>query len=213
MVNGLIIIGQLTWHEHLNKLAARGIPMAVWGACLPDALYSVVGGDNEQGGYLATRHLIERGSKHIAFFGDITHPEAGMRHQGYLRAMHEAGIQEDPRLQQSFLFGDTRIRASIDQWLNRALKFDAIFAASDVTAISILGALKERQVGVPEHVKIVGYDNIALAEHIHPSLSSISQPTVAAGRALVSLLLDAVAGKPKRTIVLPAALMARESSQ
>lgn len=212
-VNGLIVIGQLTWHDHLNKLAVRDIPMAVWGACLPDALYPMVGGDNEQGGYLATRHLIQQGSKRIAYFGDIAHPEAGARHRGYLRALHEAGLQEDPRLLQSFLFGDTRIRAIIDQWLNLDLAFDAIFAASDVTALSILGALKERNINVPGRVKVVGYDDIALAEHIHPSLSSIRQPTVAAGKALVSLLLEAIAGQPKRTIVLPAQLVERESSQ
>jgi DNA-binding LacI/PurR family transcriptional regulator len=212
-VNGLIVIGQLTWHDHLNKLAARGIPMAVWGACLPDALYPMVGGDNEQGGYLATRHLIDKGGRNIAYFGDVTHPEAGARYQGYLRALHEAGLQEDIRLQQSFLFGDTRIRASIDEWLNRALDFDAIFATSDVTAISIIGALKERGINVPGQVKVVGYDDIALAEHLHPSLSSIRQPTLDAGKALVQLLLEAIAGLPKRTVVLPATLVARESSQ
>lgn len=212
-VNGLIVIGQLTWHDHLNKLAARGIPMAVWGACLPDALYPMVGGDNEQGGYLATRHLIAQGCKSIAYFGDLSHPEAGARHQGYLRALHEAGLQEDPRLQQSFLFGDTRIRASIDRWLDRAQSFDAVFAASDVTAISIIGALKERGIDVPGQVKVVGYDDIALAAHLHPSLSSVRQPTVDAGKALVSLLLGAIAGQPKRTVVLPAQLVVRESTQ
>lgn len=212
-VNGLIVIGQLTWHDHLNKLAVRGIPMAVWGACLPDALYPMVGGDNEQGGYLATRHLIQHGSRRIAYFGDISHPEAGARHQGYLRALHEAGLQEDPRLRQSFLFGDTRIRASIDEWLNRDLSFDAVFAASDVTAISILGALKERGIDVPGQVKVVGYDDIALAEHVHPSLSSVRQPTVEAGQSLVQLLMASIAGQPKRTIVLPAQLVERESSQ
>jgi len=97
-VSGLIVIGQLTWHDHLNTLAARGIPMAVWGACLPDALYPMVGGDNEQGGYLATQHLTEQGCQNIAYFGDITHPEAGARYQGYLRALREAGLKEDPRL-------------------------------------------------------------------------------------------------------------------
>jgi DNA-binding LacI/PurR family transcriptional regulator len=212
-VCGLIVIGQLTWHDHLNQLSARGIPMAVWGASLPGTLYPVVGGDNEQGGYLATHHLIEQGCTRIAFFGDTDHPEAGARFQGYLRAMREAGIEQDPRLLQSFLFGDTRIRDSIDQWLNRSLTFDAIFAASDVTAISIMGALKERGIGVPQEVKVVGYDDIALSEHVHPSLSSISQPSVAAGKALVTMLLDAVAARPKRTVTLPAQLIVRESSQ
>jgi DNA-binding LacI/PurR family transcriptional regulator len=212
-VNGLMVIGQLTWHDHLNRLAARGIPMAVWGAGLPDALYPVVGGDNDQGGYLATHHLISQGCRRIAYFGDTTHPEAGARHLGYLRALHEAGLKEDPLLQQAFLFGDTRIRDTINGWLDLDLPFDAVFAASDVTAISVMGALKEREIDVPRQVKVVGYDDIALAEHVHPSLSSIRQPAAEAGKALVSLLLDAISAQPRRTVVLPAQLIVRESSQ
>jgi len=212
-VSGLIVIGQLTWHERLNQLAAMGVPMAVWGACLPDALYPVVGGDNQQGGYLATRHLIERGCRHIAFFGDTTHPEAGLRHVGYEMALREAGLSPDERLLQSFLFGDTRIREVINGWLNQQLHFDAIFASSDVCAISIMSALKERGIAVPEQVRVVGYDDIALAAHVHPALSSVRQPTELAGRALVELLFEAIQGRSRRTMMLPAQLTARESSR
>ena len=104
-VGGLIVIGQLTLHDYLNELTRNGFPMVVWGAPLPDAVYPVVGGDNAMGGYLATRHLIEQGCRRIAFFGDISHPEAGQRYQGYARALQEANIPQDPRLLQSFLFG------------------------------------------------------------------------------------------------------------
>jgi DNA-binding LacI/PurR family transcriptional regulator len=211
-VAGLIIIGQLTWHEHLNALAREGLPIAVWGACLPDAVYPVVGGDNAAGGYLATRHLIEQGCRRIAYFGDTSHPEAGMRYQGYLRAMQEAGITPDPRLVQPFLFGYVRIRETIDQWLDQQLTFDAIFATSDVTAISILGALTERGIAVPSQVKLVGYDDIAIAAHLHPSITSIRQPADQAGRALVDLLFDVLQGKGRRTVMLPATLIARDSS-
>lgn len=211
-VGGLIVIGQLTLHDYLNKLTRDGFPMVVWGANLPDALYPVVGGDNAMGGYLATRHLIEQGCRRIAFFGDTTHPEAGQRYQGYARALAEAGIPMDPRLLQSFLFGDSRIREVIDGWLNQATAFDAIFASSDVTAISLMGSLNERGIQVPRDVKLVGYDDIALAEHVHPTLSTIRQPTGQAGRALVDLLFEALAGEPRRAIVLPAELIRRESS-
>lgn len=211
-VGGLIVIGQLTLHDYLNELTRNGFPMVVWGAPLPDALYPVVGGDNAMGGYLATRHLIEQGCRRIAFFGDITHPEAGQRYQGYTRALQEAGIAMDPRLLQSFLFGDSRIREVIDGWLNQATPFDAIFASSDVTAISLMGSLNERGISVPADVKLVGYDDIALAEHVHPTLTTIRQPTGEAGRALVDLLFEALAGQPRRSIVLPAELIRRESS-
>lgn len=211
-VGGLIVIGQLTLHDYLNELTREGFPMVVWGAPLPDAVYPVVGGDNAMGGYLATRHLIEQGSRRIAFFGDHTHPEAGLRFQGYRRALHEAGLEPDPRLLQPFLFGDARIRAVIDQWLDLHLGFDAIFAASDVTAISLMGALTERGIQVPQQVRLAGYDDIALAEHVHPPLTTIRQPTGEAGRALVDLLFEALAGQPKRNIVLPAELIVREST-
>ena len=211
-VGGLIVIGQLTLHDYLNELTRNGFPMVVWGAPLPDALYPVVGGDNAMGGYLATRHLIEKGCRRIAFFGDITHPEAGQRYLGYTRALDEAGIAMDPRLLQSFLFGDSRIREVIDGWLNQATPFDAIFASSDVTAISLMGSLNERGITVPADVKLVGYDDIALAEHVHPTLTTIRQPTGQAGRALVDLLFEALAGQPRRSIVLPASLIVRESS-
>ncbi|MGM9428467.1 LacI family DNA-binding transcriptional regulator [Hydrogenophaga sp. MI9] len=212
-VAGLIVIGQLTWHEHLNQLARQGLPMAVWGACLPDAVYPVVGGDNAQGGYLATRHLIDQGCRRIAFFGDTTHPEAGLRFAGYARALAEAGLPLDPKLQQSFLFGDTRIREVIDGWLDQNLAFDAIFASSDVTAISIMGALKERGIAVPERVRLAGYDDIALAAHVHPTLSTIRQPTEQAGRALVELLFESIQGQPRRAVLLPAELIERDSSR
>jgi len=212
-VAGLVVIGQLTWHERLNQLAKMDVPMAVWGANLPDAIYPTVGSDNLQGGYLATRHLIQRGCRHIAFFGDVNHPEAGLRYQGYVQALKEAGLTPDPRLHQSFLFSESRIRAVIDQWLDQQLEFDAIFASSDVCAVSLLGALSERGISVPSQVKLVGYDDIALAEHIHPSLSSVRQPYALAGRALVDLLFEAIAGQPRRNVVLPTELMERESSR
>lgn len=211
-VGGLIVVGQLTLHEHLNELARQGFPMVVWGANLPDALYPVVGGDNAMGGFLATQHLIKHGCRRIAFFGDISHPEAGLRYQGYTRALQEAGIEQDPRLLQSFLFGDSRVRGVINHWLDQALSFDAIFASSDVTAISLMGTLTERGIAVPSKVRLVGYDDISLAQNVHPTLSTIRQPTHEAGRALVDLLFDAIAGQPRRSVVLPAALIVRESS-
>jgi DNA-binding LacI/PurR family transcriptional regulator len=211
-VAGLIVIGQFTWHEHLNALARRGIPMAVWGACLPDAFYPVVGGDNASGGYLATRHLLQQGCRRIAFFGDTSHPEAGLRYQGYVRALREAGIEPDPRLLQTFLFGDARLPQVIDGWLDQQLEIDAIFASADIAAISLMGALKERGLDVPGRVRVAGYDDITLAAYLHPSLTTVRQPTEVAGRALVELLFEAIAGRPRRTVMLPAELIVRDST-
>ena len=211
-VSGLVVIGQLTWHEHLNRLHREGVKLAVWGAPLPDAEYPVVGGDNEQGGYLATQHLLSRGCKKIAFLGDITHPEAGLRHAGYLRAHREAGVLPDARLRQSVLFGEPRLLQVVQDWLSQELAFDAVFVTSDVAAIAMISALNARGIDVPRDVKVVGYDDIEMAGHVFPSLTSIRQPAQLAGQSLVTLLNEAQRGQTSRTVVLPTQLIERESS-
>lgn len=212
-VSGLVVIGQLTWHEHLNRLQHSGLKFSVWGAVLPDAAYPVVGGDNEQGGYLAASHLLARGCKKIAFFGDINHPEAGLRFAGYLRAHREAGVTPDERLRQSVLFGEPRLLHVVQEWLSQDLAFDGVFATSDVAAITLISALNARGIDVPRDVKVVGYDDIDMAGHVFPSLTSIRQPTKLAGHALVSLLNEAQAGMPKRSVILPTELIERESTR
>lgn len=211
-VAGLVVIGQFTWHMQLNRLAMAGVHMAVWGANLPDAVYPLVGGDNEHGGYLAASHLLSRGCRRIAFFGDVTHPEIGLRHAGYVRAHREAGLMPDERLRVSVLFGESRLRAVVDGWLDQGLGFDGVFATSDVAAIVVIGALRSRGLEVPRDVKVVGYDDIDMAGHVHPSLSTVHQPTGLAGQTLVTLLNESVQGLPRRSVVLPATLIERESS-
>lgn len=212
-VSGLVVIGQFTWHAHLNRLAMGGIPLAVWGANLPDAAYPLVGGDNEQGGYLAATHLLERGCKHIAFFGDIRHPETGLRYAGYVRAHREAGLVPDDRLRASVLFGESTLRGVVDGWLDRGLKFDGVFSNSDVAAIGLISALKSRGLDVPNEVKVVGYDDIEMSSHFHPTLTSVRQPTQLAGQSLVNLLQESQQGLARRCVVLPTVLIERESTR
>lgn len=212
-VAGLVVIGQLTWHEHLNRLFHAGLAFSVWGAALPDAAYPVVGGDNEQGGYLAAAHLLSRGCRKIAFLGDIEHPEAGLRYAGYLRAHREAGVTPDARLRQSVLFGEPMLLNVVQEWLAQDLAFDGVFATSDVAAITLISALNARGIDVPRDVKVVGYDDIDMAGHVFPSLTSIRQPTKLAGKALVTLLNEAQAGMARRSVILPTELIERDSTR
>jgi DNA-binding LacI/PurR family transcriptional regulator len=211
-VAGLIVVGQLGWHHYLNELARRQVPIVVWGAAMPDAEYRQVGTDNLKGGYMATKHLIDVGCSRIAFVGDVNYPEGRMRYDGYKRALIDAGLVVDPVLFHPFLFGEASTRAAVEQWMSTGHDFDGVFAASDVAAINVLSALNGRGKRVPNDVKLVGYDDIPMASYLHPSLTTVRQSTEEAAKNLVKLLNEALAGRPRRSVMLETKLVVREST-
>lgn len=211
-VAGLIVMGQWSCHEQLNAMARRGVPMAVWGAAVPGTLYPVVGSDNEQGGYLATRHLVEQGCQRIAYLGDLEHPEAALRHKGYLRALAEAGREVRDQWQRPIVFSSPDLQGIVADWVQSGPVPDGVFASSDLAAMGVVRALAAHGLSVPGDVKLVGFDDISLAEHFHPSLTTVHQSMAAAGPALVQMLADQLQGLHRGPLILPAELIVRESS-
>ncbi|MCK5576393.1 MAG: substrate-binding domain-containing protein, partial [Sphingomonadales bacterium] len=93
----------------------------------------------------------------------------------------------------------------------KGVKFDAIFAASDIIAIGASRALMREGIRVPEDVAIVGYDNIQFARYNSPPLTTISQDMAKAGRLMVSKLLNATNTRHIPSERLPTDLIVRES--
>lgn len=212
-VGGLLVIGQANYHHQLKDMEASGIPMVVWGAVLPDGNYSVVGGDNLQGGYLATRHLLETGSRHIAFLGDIAYPEVKLRHDGYRKALKEFGLKPEKKLFSTYLYSPKEVDKVVADWVASGEVFDAVFATSDVAAANVMAALGARNIKVPRQVRVMGYDDVPLSAYLHPTLTTIRQPINLAAIAMVELLKEKMAGDPSRAVVLPAELVERKSTR
>jgi DNA-binding LacI/PurR family transcriptional regulator len=210
--NGIILIGQWRHHDQLNALAQRQVPFVVWGAKMKDQLYATVGSDNKLGGRLATEHLIAQGHKHIAFLGDPLLAEVAARFEGYGEALEAAKIRFDEALTVGAPFTEDGGRLAVAQLLKSKVKFDAIFACSDLLAINAINALRSEGIHVPHDVSVVGYDDIELARYFHPPITTIRQPLDLAGIALVDLLLARLAGQPSAS-VLPTDLVVRESSR
>jgi DNA-binding LacI/PurR family transcriptional regulator len=211
--SGLILIGQLSIHDQLNALADRGLPFVVWGGISSDERYCVVGGDNLTGGYLATRHLIENGCQQIAYIGDVTFKEGKLRHDGYLRALEEYGIPVTSDICKPLLLRESELRPAINNWLDSGVRFDGLVATSDVSAMHLISALAARGLSVPGDVKVVGYDDVPMASHMVPSLSSIRQPTDLAAKAMVKNLICLLNQQKPESVMLPADLVIRQSSQ
>lgn len=211
-VIGIVLIGQWRHHDQLNQLAARHVPIVVWGAQLPQQLYCTVGSDNVAGGALAGAHLLAQGRTRIAFFGDINLPEIGHRYAGLCQALEEAGIAADPRLLIPASFVPDGGRLAVEQLLARGVAFDAVFAGSDLMAMTAINTFRQLGLDVPRRVAVLGYDDIPLSSYFHPPLTTVQQPIQEAGRALVASLLELTEGRAAPSLQLPTHLIVRHST-
>lgn len=210
---GVILIGQWRHHDQLNQLAARRLPIVVWGTQIPQQLYCTVGGDNVAGGAMATRHLLELGYRRIVFIGDPQLPEVTYRYRGYLEALSAFGMQADAQLLVAVPFDASAARAGISRLCEQGVDFDAVFACSDVMASAATQVLHQFGRPVPDRVAVVGYDDIEWASHCNPPLTTVRQPIVAAGVALVDALLQTIEGVAVAPQVLPVELVVRASTR
>ncbi len=209
---GLIIIGQWGHHDQLNDMAARRVPVVVWGAQMPQQLYCSVGGDNHAGGLLATRHLLALGRKRVVFLGDARLPEVQLRLAGYRQALHEAGMAFDAALELPVPFEVMAARQAMDQLYAAGTGFDAVMACSDLLALQAVQAVRATGRHVPDDVAVVGYDDMAVATWSDPPLSSVHQPVWLAGAEMVSALQNLLGGQRAEPRTLPVHLVLRASA-
>ncbi|MGB5689497.1 MAG: substrate-binding domain-containing protein [Woeseiaceae bacterium] len=210
--DGTIFIGQGEQHDELNALAGGNTRMVVWGYPVEDKHYVVVGGDNSGGGYKATRHLLETGRRKIAFFGNTNNPENAARHEGYIRALAEFGINPDPKLKIDIPFEMNRARDVITDLLESRVELDSVLCISDVIALATLSTLQELGFLVPKDIAVVGYDDISLAAYSSPPLTTVRQNIRHAGRILVESVLGLIKGEDVPDAMLASDLVIRKST-
>jgi DNA-binding LacI/PurR family transcriptional regulator len=209
---GLIIIGQWRHHDQLNAMAARQVPLVVWGCQMPQQLYCSVGGDNVAGGLQATQHLLRQGRKRIVFLGDAQFPEVHLRWVGYQQALHEAGLEADPKLELPVPFEIVAARAAVDRLCASDVPFDGIVACSDLLALQGAQAVRASGRQVPQDVAVTGYDDMPVATWSDPPLTTVHQPVDLAGRELVDALFALMRGERATPRMLPVHLVVRASA-
>ncbi|MBM4431963.1 MAG: LacI family transcriptional regulator [Chloroflexi bacterium] len=215
-VDGIIFIAAGSSQEHLESIAAQGIPVVVADREVPQTLADVVLVNHEQGGYDATRYLLSLGHRRVACIaGPARLTPSSQRVQGYRRALAEAGIAIDEELvvscTESYVGGEIAMA--------HLLRLDrpptAVFTYNDVTAIGALRAARNVGVDVPGDLSIVGFDDIALASATVPALTTVAQPIADLATIATELLIERIrnvaAGRPGRRVVLDTKLVVRES--
>ncbi|WP_368565902.1 LacI family DNA-binding transcriptional regulator [Pseudoxanthomonas sp. UTMC 1351] len=215
--DGIILLGYgdyLQAQSRLEQLVQQGTHFVRWGAVLPGQPGISVGCDNFQGGQDITAHLVQQGRRDVAFLGDASnhYPEFFERYRGYAQALQAAGATAQPSLQVDAVTTEQSGYEAALELLRRKVRFDAIFAASDLIAIGAMKALHERGLRVPEDIAVAGFDDIPMASFVNPSLSTVQQDTKLAGVMLVESLLKLINDEPVESQTIPVKLALRRSS-
>lgn len=211
--DGVILIGQGSHHDTIDRIAEHFKAISVWGAKISENQnYPVVGSDNALGGRRATEHLISRQRQRIVFLGYKSLPEVLQRYQGYCDALEVAGIAVESELVIEGCYGEADGYSAMCHLIDSGIAFDGVFAVSDVLAMSAILALKENGLQVPGQVSVVGYDDISLAAYYNPPLTTVHQNLSLGGKVLVDNLLEALAGHAPEFVSLNPGVIVRGSS-
>lgn len=214
-VDGVLLVslhGNDLLPQHLEQ---HGVPTVLNGRPMSaDSALYYVDADNVDGARHATSALVERGRKRIATITGPMDMCAGQdRLAGYRAALRSAGRRYSTRLVAHGDFSVSGGARAMAELLDRAPDLDAVFAASDLTALGALHVLAERGVEVPGAVAVVGFDDVRDAELSRPPLTTIRQPIERLGRTMARVLLARLAGEPAdRGTVLPIELVERASA-
>jgi LacI family transcriptional regulator len=211
-IDGLIVSGPLADDVELRRANDDGFPIVLQGH-MPALSAPSVDVDNVAGARAAVSHLIERGHRSIAIITNapLTYTAAEERLAGYRLALAEAGIEFDPQLVAEGAFMAQSGVEAMSMLLERC-SFTAVFVASDVVALGAMGAVRAAGLRIPTDISMVGFDDIPLASHFDPPLTTVSIPAYDLGKTAGNLLLAQIRGEPvpQRTL-LDTELKVRES--
>ncbi len=212
-VDGFILMTATRKQNHVKALIELGAPFIIWGVPQPKQKYCSVTGENFNGGKLATEHLIGLGRQKIGFIGGPSY-ELEVQHRlgGYQAALQEAAIKADSTLIEYGDFSDTSGAEAMKRLLKTVPDIDAIFVNSDLMAIAAMDAIREEGRRVPDDIAVVGYDDLSIAAHSNPPLTTVRQNIPYAGKLLAQNLIQYLQTGVVTNVSIPVELIIRKSA-
>ena len=203
-----------TDYSHFEEIANRGIPLVFFGrTCLTDRFSSVTA-NGDEAAFRATQHLIDTGSRRIAFIGGPNHLDMVRRRKhGYLEALRENHIPIDRNLVACEKIDYQWAMDTTTRLLKQADRPDAILAFNDIITFAAFTAIKQQDLRIPEDVALIGFTDDVHAQYVTPRMSAIEDQSHQMGQTACQLLLKNINGDSKiyREIV-PQKLVIRETS-
>ncbi len=212
-VDGLFFTGVFE-DEFYQTLSDLNIPIVLIDSYVPSSNMCNVGLEDYQGGYTATKYLIQQGHTKIAFASPSIKIRGVVseRFQGYKDALSEASLSFCPELvfEQEL---DTETTISLGRKLAQRNDLTAVFATADILAAGIMAGIQQSGKRVPQDISVIGFDDINLCRLTSPTLTTIHQDAPLKGKLAVNFLIDMLDKNslPQREIILPIQLVERDS--
>ena len=200
-VEGILIslANETVDHAHLMFLQKQEVPVVMFDKVASNFNCKKVIIDDERGGYLATKHLIDKGCKRIAHIrGPLEPLNSQGRYNGYRKALLEHGLSFDQQL--------IRVckNVNFDEGYNFGLELvdqveglDGIFAVTDQVGVGAMKAAQQKGYHIPDELKVMGFSDSQIAQVSQPALSTIHQPGFEIGQTAARILIDEIEGIAK----------------
>ncbi|SCB98067.1 HTH-type transcriptional regulator GalS [Kosakonia oryziphila] len=194
--NALIVHSKALSDEELAGFMEQVPGMVLINRLVPGYAHRCVCLDNVSGAVMATRMLLNNGHQRIGYLASSHHIEDNdLRREGWFRALEEQGIAApeswvgtgSPDMQGG--------EAAMVELLGRNLQLTAVFAYNDSMAAGALTALKDNGIVVPQHLSLIGFDDIPIARYTDPQLTTVRYPVASMARLATELALLGAAGK------------------
>jgi LacI family transcriptional regulator len=213
-VDGLILASTLLSNEEINNLLYTHIPFVVIGTPFWNLKANIVTPDHFQGGYEATKHLIDIGYRQIAHLTtNLNQLDAQEKLAGYKKALKDAGISFNQNYVIESKSDGENGYLSTKKLLSQKQRPQAIFATSDLLAIGALEAAFSLEMEVPGDLGLIGYGDINIASLMFPKLTTIAVQPHKMGLIGARVLFDFIENKEnyEQKIILKPKLIVRKS--
>jgi LacI family transcriptional regulator len=219
-VEGLIVSATLHTIDfsHFDVFSKNNCPLVFFDRIPIDYPANKIEGDEFNGGFMATMHLLELGCRRIAHIGGPLHCNLYHgRFAGYKAALSKYGLTVNRELVFSHdLTAENALKTGEKLFAKKPYP-DAVFACNDTTAVAIIQYVKTLGIGIPGKLKVIGYSNGPLSQIVDPPLTSIEQYTDKVGAEAAMMMMDLInnkiqRGKPFHKVTIPVDLIRRSST-
>lgn len=201
-VDGLLLMSDEIASQNLNIFSRhKPVPTVILDSGEASFPCDKIHDNSRHGGYLATRHLIEKGHSKIGCISGPRDKQAtSARFAGYLQAMQESGFEINEDWHAFGNFECEGGKQAFETIFAAGELPTALFVCNDMMAMGVISAANQSGISVPENLSVIGYDDIKLAEYICPALTTIHQPKFHLGQTAFDTLLDKVQSKREESV-------------